>query len=564
MINNKYIKMMIFRYIRIFTFPAKANSYNICLVQLYIVCKKLTRSAKGINFGLLLAFAFMLSFFSSCEKEWDQHYQVTDERVNMKLKEALVRDNTYSRFLELISAYGLDTLISKDQSKTLFIPTDEAFEQLSPDDTAGIMKQLLSYHISPTLFLTNNITNEKLLFTNSGKYVSVINGDDGFFYNNIRIDSTSPLFLDGKYYVLSEVAIPQPNIYEYMQLYSPFMKNYVDSKDTLYLDKNLSIPIGYNDEGETVYDSVYTRQNLFEDMYFPVSEEYRKRRATFILFTQEQYDYAVSEMASNMGIDVSDIPLKWQNEVFLPDVINNSIYEGSLDYTEFNDTLINIKGDSTFIDPGNIDPESKFTCSNGIVYNYRNFQVPEELYSKQLKFEGEDFCDSLGLDRFVWESNEVLVDADISFNPQVAEVKGASNDHMVTVGFNRNYEGKYSVEFKFENMFPRDYLFEWHANSRPSGCFKVYVNDVDVTATNPHSNEGCFDLFLLRGVVYSPIPGNPPYLPDKNQYNTVGFLVENILTDYGTVTVRLEYIDSGSSPNSGFSIDYFAFTPLHK
>jgi hypothetical protein len=531
MINNKYIKTMI--------------------------------TTKRINLGFLPMFVFMLSFFSSCEKEWDKHYQVTDERVNLKLKDALTGDNNYTKFLELITAYGLDTLFSKDQSKTLFIPTNEAFEHLNTDDTAGIMNQLLSYHISPTLFLTNNIMSEKFLFTNSGKYVSILRGDDGFLYDNIRIDSTSPLFLDGKFYELSEVAIPQPNLYEYMQLYSPFLKKYVDSKDTLYLDKNMSIPIGYNDDGETVYDSVYTRQNLFENMYFPVSEEFRKRRATFILFTQEQYDNAISEMATNMGIDDSDIPQKWQNEVFLPDIINNSIYEGSLDYTEFNDTLINIRGDSTFIDPGNIDPGSKFSCSNGVVYNYMNFQVPEKLYSRQLRFEGENFCDSLGLGRFVWESSEVSVDADISFDPQVTEVKGASNDYVVTVGFKRNYEGKYSVEFKFENMFPRSYLFEWRANSRPSGCFKVYVNDVDITATNPLSNDGCFDLFQLRGVVYSPVQGSPPYIPDENQYNTVGFLVEDILTDYGIVTVRLEYINSGSSPNNGFGIDYFAFTPLH-
>jgi hypothetical protein len=545
-------------------FPGKANLRHYSLAQTCSVSKKSMRLTRGINFGFLLMFVFMLSFFSSCEEEWDEHYQVTDERVDLKLMEALIRDNNYSKFLELITAYGLDTLISKDQSKTLFIPTNEAFEHLNAEDTTGIMKQLLSYHISPTLFLTNNIIHERLLFTNSGKYVTIFSADDGFFYDSIRIDSTSPLFLDGKYYVLSEVALPQPNIYEYMQLYSPFMKEYVDSKDTLYLDKNMSIPIGYNDEGETVYDSVYTRLNLFEDTYFPVSEEFRKRRATFILFTQEQYDDAISGMATNMGIDVSDIPQKWQNEVFLPDVINNSIYEGSLDYTEFNDTLINIKGDSTFIDPGNIDPESKFNCSNGIVYNYRNFQVPEELYARQLKFEGEEFCDSLGLGRLVWESSQVSVDADVSFNPQVAEVKGASNDYIVTVGFKRNYEEKYSIEFEFDNMFPRDYLFEWRANSRPSGCFKVFVNDVDITATNPLSNEGCFDLLLLRGVVYSPIPGNPPNIPDENQYNSVGFLVENILTEYGTVTVRLEYVNSGGSPNDGFSIDYFAFTPLHK
>ena len=519
-------------------------------------------SIQPMNFCFLLMFVLMLSFFTSCEKEWDQHYHVADERVNLKLKEALSGDNNYTTFLELINKYGLDTLISKDQAKTLFIPTDEAFENLNADDTAGIMDQLLSYHISPTLFLSNNIMSEKLLFTNSGKYVSILRAGDGFLFDNIPIDSSSPLFLDGKFYVLSEVAKPQPNLYEYMQLYSPFLKKYVDSKDTLYLDKNLSVPIGYNNEGETVYDSVYTRQNLFENTYFPVSEEFRKRRATFILFTQQQYDNAISEMATNMGIDVLDIPQKWQNEVFLPDIINNSIYEGSLDFTEFNDTLINIKGDSTFIDPFNIDPESKFNCSNGVVYNYLNFQVPEELYSRELRFEGENFCDSLGLGRFVWESSEVSVDAEISFDPLVTEVKGASNDSVVTVGFKRNYEGKYSVEFKFENMFPRDYLLEWHANSRPSGCFKVYVNDVDITATNPLSNEGCFDLFLLRGVVYSPVPGNPPNIPDENQYNTVGFLVEDILADYGTVTVRLEYINSGSSANNGFSIDYFAFTPL--
>ena len=516
---------------------------------------------KPNNLYLIGLLTFVMLLYGSCtEEEWDNHYVEKDKKVNLKLKNAITEE--YQVFMELISQYGLDSLITSNHSKTLFIPNNEAFQNISPEDTAGVMKQLLNYHVSPSLFQVNNIPGETQLYTSSGKFVRIMRGAEGYLFDSIKIDSTSPLYLDGKFYELSRVAIPRPNIYEYMELYSPFLRNYINSKDTIFLDKNKSTPVGYNDEGQTVYDSVYTEQNIFELNFFPVTQEFRNRRATFIIFTQEQYNGAIQEMAGNMGIDKSDIPLKWQNEVFLPDIMKKSIYEGQLEYNDFNDTLINIRGDSTFIDPGNIDPSSRFTCSNGLIYNYLDFKVPEELYSRQLRFEGENFCDSLGLSRFIWQEELVAVNSDIATEPIVGLVKGASNDSIVTLNLKRNYDQEYSVEFTIDNMFPRDYLLKWHANTRPSGCFKVYVNGVDVTSTNPLARAGCFDLFSLRGAVPSPVPGERPNVPDERGYNTVGFLVEDILTDYGEIKIKLEYIQSGMQSNNGFSIDYFALTPL--
>ena len=65
----------------------------------------------------------------------------------------------------------MNYLRDSNQSFTLFIPDNEAFETFS--DTVGLIDQLLKYHISYTLLNTRNIEMNKRLQTLSEKYAFI-------------------------------------------------------------------------------------------------------------------------------------------------------------------------------------------------------------------------------------------------------------------------------------------------------------------------------------------------------------------------------------------------------
>ncbi|MDX2431100.1 MAG: hypothetical protein QNK35_09215, partial [Bacteroides sp.] len=142
--------------------------------------------------------------------------------------------------------------------------------------------------------------------------------------------------------------------------------------------------------------------------------------------------------------------------------------------------------------------------------------------------------------------------------PEKAYATVASEGALVNVPFSRNFEGEYSLEFTFNNLFPMRYRLEWRANSRPSGLFAVYVNDVELTFEDKFGNIYTeFDTYDLRESVIS-VTGDR-FLPEGG-FNMRDYWVEN-LTEYGDVKVRFEYRGPGGNNTNGLNIDYVKLIP---
>ncbi|MDX9882115.1 MAG: fasciclin domain-containing protein [Prolixibacteraceae bacterium] len=487
--------------------------------------------------------------FQFCSKDWENHYGIKEETVNGSMWDAIQQVPEFSLFVSYMQKYGLDSIFGSNLPMTLFIPPNETLESVA--DTGNFIPKLLIYHMSPSVCLIRNIKDAKKILTVSGKYALIENEGSGYRYDNIPIVNESPLYNNGKFYTISNPAIPKPNLYELTEMYSGILKNYIDSRDSVFLDLNKSKPIGFDEFGNTVYDSVIGKVNLFEQYYFPVKNEFRDQYATFILFTQAQYDQALDVMASRLGGGYSsgkDIPLHWQYGVLIPTILNKSLFDGKLEYSELlKDTLKNIAGDTVVIQHGNIDPLSRFECSNGLVYNYSDFQVPLDLYLHTVRVEGENLVDSIGVDRFAWKEGVTVSGAIV--RPSKLSTQFES---IVNVDLGRNYSGKYSVRFTFKDVWPTKYRLVWRANYRPSGLYAVYVNEQKI---------GQFDTYSLINSVVS-VTGER-FIPSANGFNRKDFWVENI-TEFGDVSIRFEYLGSGLSPGNGFNIDYVELVPVNK
>ena len=512
------------------------------------------RNKIGILSVGVIIYMFVLQ---SCNPPWDDHYSNSEDHINMEIWEAISNEPRFSTFVAQMQTSGLDTIFQDGLVYTLFVPNNDAFESLT--DTTYLMQSILRYHISKTLFIDRNVQNWRRLLTNLEKYALIEAFDNGYTYDGIPIEYGSPLYLNGKYYEISSVAIPKPSLYEYTAQNCLVLKEYIDSKDSIFLDRSLSTPIGFDEEGNTIYDSVFTVVNTFAEKFFPVNEEFRDKSATFIIFSQEQYISALDDMAGRLGgnfIDHNDIPKKWQDDVFLPDFTSQAMFPNILSYSDLElGNIQSITGDSVELEAQFIDQESRSICSNGVAFLYSEFLIKDELFRGNLAIEGEHMIDSIGAGKFAWKEGYNLSGAIIP--PEKGFSSVASNGALVNVTFDRNYKGNYSLEFTLANLFPMRYRLEWRANSRPSGVFEVYVNDKILTWENKFGTQTTFDTYDLRNSIIS-VTGERFLAEDG--YNIRDYWIEN-LTDFGDVTIRFEYVGPGGSSNNGFNIDYIKLIP---
>ncbi|MCP4312464.1 MAG: fasciclin domain-containing protein [Bacteroidetes bacterium] len=506
--------------------------------------------------GLALLLGIML--IQSCNPPWEDHYTSQEDQINMKVWDAVKENPDYSTFVSLIETEGLDSLFQAERVYTLFVPTNEAFSALS--DTTTMMQTLLRYHIIQSIFMDKSVQNWRRMLTSSGKFALIERVAEGYTFDGSPMEYASPLYLDGKYYEISQVAVPKRNLYEFTAQNSYVLKEYIDSKDSIFLDRSLSTPIGFDDLGNTVYDSVFGMVNLFEDEFFPISKEFRDKNATFILFTQEQYDLALDDMAARLGgsiTDHEDIPATWQNNVFLPTVTENAMFDGILSYEKLEAGRVkNIKGDTVVVEAEKIDPDSRTICSNGVGFLYRDFTIHDTLFRGSVVREGEDMISEIGAGKYAWKEDVRVWGAVIE--PERLEAEVASGGALVNLTFVRDYAGEYNVEYTFTDLFPMRYRLEWRANSRPSGLFSVYVNGQVLEYQDKWGN--VYTEFDTNDLKQSVVSVTGERFLAEGGFNMRDYWVDHI-TEYGDVTIRFEYKGPGANSTNGFNIDYVKLIP---
>lgn len=509
--------------------------------------------------------ALIVTFFG-CTENWDEHYSTPPVTINTNVWVAVKGNSDLSSFVTLMEKYQYDTLFLSDDTYSLFIPDNSAMGRLTESQVSDTT--LLNYHISRHFIQPSDIQGKRKLQTLAEKFSTFESLDGHPTYDGIAIQFESPLYINGKFFIMGEVATPRLNLYEYFAKNNPYLKAYVDSKDTIIIDQEKSRPLGFNEAGETVYDTVSIKGNLFEDKYFPVSSEYRKWTSTFVFPRLEKYQSGLNVMAAKMGgqfNDYTDIPVEWQEQILIPYILEKGVFLNMLAVSEFKNSSVlsykrkysmaNINGDSIIVDYAPTDP---YLCSNGIFYDYDNFVVPEKLYSDTVKMEGEWLVRTKGANVFAWRDS-VTVTPPTAFKLVKDYIKEASNDSVLVVNFDKGYTGAYSVKFKSTNLFPRKYRMEVLTHMDIGGIYNIYINNVLLKRSPTDVNSfNYYDYVRSRGIIKS--VSGATFVP-RGRFNKFDFYVDNI-TEYGKPTIRFEYKGPGNCPGNGLAIDALYFIPV--
>ena len=507
----------------------------------------------------ILLIGFFAVLITGCEDRWDDYYQNYPDTVDKDVWEQMQGEEDISLFVQLMKEKQLDTLFNSDIPYTFFAPTNEALQNFM-NQTDSISQIFMGYHISSHFIQSGTIREANKVQTFSEKYATFQRQGGDILIDGIKADFESPLFLNGKYFIMEDVIEPKPNFYQYFRVTNPVLANYIDEQDSIILDREKSKPIGFDSLGRTVYDTVSIIYNIFENEYFPVKEEFENLSATIVFPKEEDYNGALDLMAERMGGNIgsrADIPLDWQNNILIPHLLEQGVFLNRLEPEEFmwgpepKDTakLLNLLGDSVAIF---YTPVEKADLSNGYAYNYQDFEIPDSLYLGGRKKEGEKLLEQIGLNKFGW-SDSVTVSPGIP-EPLQEFVSVASNDSIIRTVFEKGSTEEYFIEFNSPALFPRKYRMVVATHMDFGGIYDIYVNG-ELVKTFDY-----YDYLRFRGILFS-VTGER-FVP-TGRFNKFDMWVDN-LTEYGSVKIRFEYKGPSFVQNNGFVLDYIEFIPAEE
>ncbi|BDD09920.1 hypothetical protein FUAX_23520 [Fulvitalea axinellae] len=218
-------------------------------------------------YALSVLFAGLLM---SCEDAWEDHYEGnTASQYQGTVSEYLQSKPEYARFWSLVKKHGIDQKLAKGGSNTVFAVPDAGMASFDGlDEKAEADK--IAYHAGNALVYGYNVTKQKDYFAFLKTFLSKnvrLSESAGTTWANreIKVTESDIVCSDGVVHVLEKALLPTANIYEQLQTlgdeYDAF-KKYV-SKDTLLFDRELSVEVGKDEFGRTVYDSVFVPRVYF-------------------------------------------------------------------------------------------------------------------------------------------------------------------------------------------------------------------------------------------------------------------------------------------------------------
>ena len=350
---------------------------------------------------IIKSFVMLLALFSvaSCsELKDDEHYDNSNtviannelKIVGMTSEEYLASRGDFSNMNELFRNQGIyDELHKKGQLSTMLVVTNDKFRQ--PEDKKDFVTRS---HVSDISISPANLEDGTRLMMWHGKYVNVSideagragNIVDHIYFNNGAVKEVVKT-TTGYVYVISEMIETPTSLYDFItdlgDEYSIFREMVLASGGKEF-DRANSKAIGVNDQGNTVYDSVFIYRNtFFEAVNFDMNSE--SLTATLLLPSNDVIQRALDDAHQRLAawdMERSDSIMK---DWILKAAFHAKRYTAAdLQTTEVSD-LKSIFSTQWRTNIQQVETTEPIELSNGIVYKVKNLHLPNNLLMYRLK-----------------------------------------------------------------------------------------------------------------------------------------------------------------------------------
>ena len=379
---------------------------------------------KRNKFIYLLAFSAVM-LLGACSELSDKDYFKNIETtvnsdelvvVDMSSEEYLSKEPEYSSINELFKSHGIFTALEqKNQLSTMLVVENSDFQ--APAGKEAEIDNAVKAHVSDIAVSPANLKtegNNMRIMMWHGKYINVDLDDaarnEGKIAGHIMFGTSAVKKVvktnSGYIYVLSSLLNIPKSIYDYItnldDNYS-ILRDSILASGTKEFDKKNSKPIGVNDEGNTVYDSVFIYKNThFLEKNFDLSSE--SLTATLLLTSNAVVEEAIADAKVRLqkwGLwDEWNAERQYNFEYTMRHWIMDAAFfdkkltpETLQSKDEENDMLPSIFSKYWKTSVQQINP-TPIELSNGIAYQVTRLHIPNNVLIWRLKedFSIYEFC----------------------------------------------------------------------------------------------------------------------------------------------------------------------------
>ena len=332
------------------------------------------------------------------ELEDDDHYGNSDtvisnnelKIVNISSAEYIKSRSDLSNMDQLFEAQGIyDELKQKGQLSTMLVVTNDHFK--APQEKTDFVTRS---HVSDISISPANLENGTRLMMWHGKYVNVsidsigLEGNiiDHILFNNGAVKEVVKTST-GYVYVISEMIETPTSLYDFINDlgddYSIFREMVLASGGKEF-DRANSKAIGVNDQGNTVYDSIFIYRNtFFENVNFDMNSE--SLTATMLLPSNNVINDALAD--AHQRLDAWEMT---RSDSIMKDwILKTSFFSKRYTPAQMQTTdqqdLKSIFSTQWRTNVQQVDTSEPIELSNGIVYKVKKMHLPNNLLMYRLK-----------------------------------------------------------------------------------------------------------------------------------------------------------------------------------
>jgi hypothetical protein len=484
----------------------------------------------------LLLMALFTILFTGCKK-WDDHTAIINQDLTRDLSAAVKGEPTLSKFAQLVTQAGLDSLLQSSKTYTVWAPTDAALATLDPSIPADInkLRSFILNHISNQLYFTRDAQTTKRIAMLNGKY----NNFNGNKFEEATISTADRYVKNGVLHIIDKSLLVLPNLWEYItsNTATSLQNSFIAGLDYPTFDPSLAIIDSVSSTtGQPVYrpGTGIVIKNVFNERVSDTRKE--EKQYTYFVIADAGFTLEADSLKPYFATPVTavtDSLAKWN---VVKDVLVDTLYPTIASLPAF---LVSKSGITIPVNSADIIDSKK--VSNGMVYILSVSAVNTVSKFRQVIIQGES-------------PTGFLSDRTANTNYRVRLNPVTNQDYWDIMVSGHGVTSYYSY---------------YRLNEMPTMKYNVYI-----TGVNDFQNANVFQSigvqFFSPPATYTAVTTTPAKLNHAVPKPTATGAYDEVLlgtftsTSYGTLEFRLTSGGTtiGSTGTAPIVMDYLRIVPV--
>jgi len=502
--------------------------------------------------NLISIIIIFLVILFSCNKDWEDHYNIKETNLPQKTLINLIKENPdLTKFYTFLIKTGYDTILSNSQSFTIWAPINEALNEIDTNNI-DLLKKIVTNHIARSRITTSGVENKIIRMLN-GKYLNFIKDGSDYYFSNCKVIMANNPAKNGLLHLVDSYAPYIDNIWEYIMNANEMdsLRYYILSQNKYIFDPINSIEIGVDSNGNVIYDSVLIYKNLFLEKIGKINNE--DSIYTAILLNNNAWTEAYNKIKKYYNFPENAGGISRQREVTCYTIVKDILFKGRI-YNPINYDLIISTTGNIYRNPVYLFNNNPVLLSNGLAYISNNFPFIDTVsWFKNIKVEAE------------YSAGRNNSGCNIFLRTSYGTGFNVSNNRYILVD---PISTDPKVEFSIPNVLSAKY-----------NIYCVFVPGIIVDSSYALPTKVKFKLTFIRRssgstfVTYlNPLNNiTNPYEITKMLAGTYNFEYANVIDDeYNNIAVKLEVINivtTAEEQSGAFTrtmrIDCIIFEPVY-